>query len=200
MPAGIPTSEPYLCALARQLLDTFYQPPPPCTHLTARLCSLGGTHQKSSPIQLLLGLDQALSSVTGLHSALTAASPSSSVLTQPGPNTHHQPPLPYSHGEVQQPQQCTPIAMACAGGRAFTVSPDPCCLPWLPPLHVCLQLASATTQALVPKAVCSHITSFIHHHCLHLSRLLDLVAPPRNPATLTVSVNLLQHLPGTTQL
>lgn len=67
MPAWIPTSEPHLCALARQQLDTCYQPSPPGTHLTGRLCSHGGTHQKPGPIQLLVGLDQAPSSVTGLH-------------------------------------------------------------------------------------------------------------------------------------
>lgn len=51
-----------------------------------------------------------------------------------GPHCHMLVVRPSSHGSAPTSQ-------------AYTVGPSPCCLPWSPPLHVCLQLPPATAGA-----------------------------------------------------
>lgn len=126
----------------------------------------------AQPLQLLVDLDLALSAITGLYHCAPAASHSScmSHATSLTPDTRlHCCALETrvsswdSHTDSQNPHSCW-----------CTCSCSPCCLPWLPPLCVCLQLAPATAE-------CVFTTGSSHYCCLPWSLASELGLTSENP-------------------
>lgn len=120
------------------------------------------------------------------------ASPFSYVPEHPNPN-----PVTGLHSSAHtlgEPWESTLTARAPVAASEPVAGPGPCCLPWLPPLCVYLQLAFATTKASAAgpcSQVCTPPTLTTTVACSH-PQLLDLggitedTNNPCRPATVLI--------------